>query len=351
MQGVIGVRPFVPRTKKLESFRVQWKKKFQQENPDIVDATLNIFGLLAYDVTVALAMAVEKSGVGNFRFDKQITDNVSTDLEAIGVSENGPNLVKALSITRFRGLTGDYSFVDGQLHSLPFQIVNVNGYGTRGIGFWTPDKRVLMRKLKTTSTSNSNNNNSASKPNLGPIIWPGDSASVPKGWEIPTNQKKLQIGVPVKSGFSDFVKVKFDTETNKPTVTGYCIDVFDAVMKTLPYAVTYEYIPFALPDGTSAGTCDNLIYQVSLGVNFHILPRVLITYQGFSIYITIVVMNLFVNYAQKFDAVVGDTTIVANRSGNIVDFTLPYTESGVSMVVPIKDNKKKNAWVFLKPLT
>ncbi|TXG62337.1 hypothetical protein EZV62_013700 [Acer yangbiense] len=315
MQGVLGVRPYVPRTKKLESFRVRWKRKFQQENPDIVDAKLNIFGLLAYDVTVALAMAVEKSGVGNFKFDKQITNNVSTDLEAIRVSENGPNLVKALSSTRFRGLTGDYSFVDGQLQSLAFQIVNVNGYGTRGIGFWTPEKKVLMKKLMTSSTSN--NNNSASKLNLGPIIWPGDSASVPKGWEIPTNHKKLHIGVPMKSGFGDFVKVEFDSTTNKSTVTGYCIDVFDAVMKTLPYAVTYEYIPSGLPDGTSTGTYDDLIYQVYLG---------------------------------KFDAVVGDTTIVANRSRN-VDFTLPYTESGVSMIVPIKDNKKKNAWVFLKPLT
>jgi ionotropic glutamate receptor len=47
---------------------------------------------------------------------------------------------------------------------------------------------------------------------------------------------------------------------------------------------------------------------------------------------------------------VGDTTIIANRS-NFVDFALPYTESGVSMVVPIQDNRPKNAWVFLKPLT
>ena len=47
---------------------------------------------------------------------------------------------------------------------------------------------------------------------------------------------------------------------------------------------------------------------------------------------------------------VGDTTIVANRS-RYVDFTLPYAESGVSMIVPIRDSKRKNAWVFLKPLT
>ena len=47
---------------------------------------------------------------------------------------------------------------------------------------------------------------------------------------------------------------------------------------------------------------------------------------------------------------VGDTTIIANRS-LYVDFTLPYTESGVSIIVPIIDKRSKNAWVFLKPLT
>lgn len=53
---------------------------------------------------------------------------------------------------------------------------------------------------------------------------------------------------------------------------------------------------------------------------------------------------------QKYDAVVGDVTIRHNRS-LYVDFTLPFTESGVSMIVPVTDGTKKNAWVFLKPLT
>ena len=51
---------------------------------------------------------------------------------------------------------------------------------------------------------------------------------------------------------------------------------------------------------------------------------------------------------QVFDAVVGDTTIVANRSTH-VEFTLPYTESGVTMIVLANENKG-NAWFFLKPL-
>ena len=52
---------------------------------------------------------------------------------------------------------------------------------------------------------------------------------------------------------------------------------------------------------------------------------------------------------QKFDAVVGDTTIIADRT-SYVDFTLPYFESGVRMVVKVKDDKRNNMWIFLKPL-
>ena len=53
---------------------------------------------------------------------------------------------------------------------------------------------------------------------------------------------------------------------------------------------------------------------------------------------------------QKYDAVVGDTTITANRT-SFVDFRLPYIESGVVMVVRIKDEKASNIWIFLKPLS
>ena len=53
---------------------------------------------------------------------------------------------------------------------------------------------------------------------------------------------------------------------------------------------------------------------------------------------------------QKFDVVVGDVTILANRS-NFVDFTLPFIECGVAMIVSIEDNEKKNVWIFMKPLT
>ncbi|XP_038710751.1 glutamate receptor 2.7-like [Tripterygium wilfordii] len=313
MQGLLGVQPYLPRTTELEEFQVRWKRKFQQDNPTVFDAELNVFGLRAYDATTALALAAEiaVNSTNSLIFKNlNASANSSTDLESIGISQNGPVLLQALLSTRFKGISGEFQLVNGELHSSAFEIVNINGNGARGVGFWTPE-RGLVRNL------NSSNSTTHSAPNssiLAPIIWPGDSTSSPKGLQMPTNEKKLKIGVPTKSGFTEFVQVTNDSNSKK--VDGYCKAIFDAVMEALPYAVSYEFIPYAQPNGKEA-TYDDLVYQV---------------------------------YLRTFDAVVGDTTIRENRS-KYVDFTLPYTESGVSMIVPITDNQNYNAWVFLEPLT
>ncbi|KAJ7958454.1 Glutamate receptor [Quillaja saponaria] len=314
MQGVLGVKTYIPKKKEYDEFRVRWRRKYLQDYPAEVDAQLNVFGLWAYDAITALTVAVEKVGSTNFGFQMKNVSSSSTDLENFGVSQNGEKLREALLSTRFRGFTGDFSIDDnGQLQDSKFEIINVNGNGERGIGFWTSKNGIIRAFGNSTNTSTY----STSKKNLGPIIWPGETSSVPKGWEIPTNGKKLRIGVPVKQGFREFVNIKYDLSTNTTEVTGYSIDVFKAVVDALPYAIQYEFIPFAKSNGERAGTYNDMIYQVFSG---------------------------------GFDAVVGDTTIIANRS-QYVDFTLPYTESGVSMIVPVKDNRRKKAWVFLKPLT
>ncbi|KAK9030582.1 hypothetical protein V6N11_032004 [Hibiscus sabdariffa] len=53
-------------------------------------------------------------------------------------------------------------------------------------------------------------------------------------------------------------------------------------------------------------------------------------------------------YHKNFDAVVGDITIIASRFP-FVDFTLPFTDMGMGVVVP-KTNKN-DIWIFLKPLS
>ncbi|CAH2040758.1 unnamed protein product [Thlaspi arvense] len=51
----------------------------------------------------------------------------------------------------------------------------------------------------------------------------------------------------------------------------------------------------------------------------------------------------------NYDAIIGDVTILANRS-KYVEFTQPYIESSLTMVVTEKLEAEK-AWMFLKPFT
>lgn len=47
---------------------------------------------------------------------------------------------------------------------------------------------------------------------------------------------------------------------------------------------------------------------------------------------------------------VGDVTITTKRS-TTVDFTQPYTTSGLAVVVPIRQGEGNHAWAFMRPFT
>ncbi|XP_010270821.1 PREDICTED: glutamate receptor 2.8-like [Nelumbo nucifera] len=310
MEGVLGVRPYVPISKELKDFKFRWKSKLNIENPSNQITELSLFGIWAYDTVQALAMAIERVGAMHPWYFKHY-ENL-TELAKFDATVMGPKLLKMIQATGFRGLSGEFNLVNGQLRASVFEIFNVIGKGERLVGYWNPASGI-SRELNVTSKRMYSNSMDA----LRTIIWPGDSATIPRGWVIPTNGNKLRVGVPMTSGFTEFVKVDLDPSTNRTTVSGFSIDVFIAVMEALPFAVPYVFIPFMKTNGKSAGSYDELLYQIRL---------------------------------QEFDAVVGDVTIIANRS-LYVDFTLPYTESGVAVVVPIKDDHRKNAWIFFKPLT
>ncbi|KAL6216360.1 hypothetical protein ACLB2K_009583 [Fragaria x ananassa] len=255
IDGVLGVETYVPMTKQLQEFMSRWHRQIQKDTPVRIISGLNldVFSLWASHATFALAMAIEQvygSTSSIVPEDTNVASNKATDLESVAVSQHGPKLRKALLATKFQGIAGDFSLIDGQLQASTFQIVNING------------------------------------------------------------------GVPVKDGFVELVKVTTDPSTNTTDVTGFSIDVFKAAVELLPYALPYEFVPFTNPNGTNTGlTYNDLCDQVYLG---------------------------------NFDAVVGDVTIRANRS-LYVDFTMPYTEAGVVMVVPVKDIKRQSAWTFFKP--
>ncbi|KAD3338449.1 hypothetical protein E3N88_33970 [Mikania micrantha] len=120
-------------------------------------------------------------------------------------------------------------------------------------------------------------------------------------------EKKLKVGVLIRRKFKYFIDSVHDIQKNVTIATGFSVDVFNACINALPYEVLYELVPF--PNGTY----DDLIKKV---------------------------------YVQEIDAILGDSTILANRS-EFVDFTTTYTDMGIGTLARINHN---DMWIFLKPL-
>jgi ionotropic glutamate receptor len=248
----LGLRPHIPTSKKLEDFKRRLKRNLTSSKPIIDRNGVNLFGLWAYDTVWALAMAVEKAGIVHSRFFKQNSSQSNVDLAALGISETGRKLRNTIRATEFRGLSGNFHLAKGQLEPSAFEIINVVGKSERIIGFWTP-KRGLSQEWED-STGEVAGSISKDKLLKQPI-WPGDTTDQPT---------KLRIGVPVKQGFVEFLKVEWHTDMLN--ISGFSYDVFNAVHDALPFPLPYEFIPFMNENRTSKGTYDDLLYQIKLQV-------------------------------------------------------------------------------------
>ncbi|XP_034205906.1 glutamate receptor 1.2-like [Prunus dulcis] len=290
MEGVLGLKSHIPASTGLQNLTSRLRRKFYMEYPNMEVTELSPYGIWAYDATWVLAEAVERTRSKNY---------------TKSFSKHGVVLLREILQTGFKGLSGEVQYPDGKLTSGGFEIVNVVGKEERKVGFWP------CKEEKTTKESCmplNNRRNLLFTDNLETINWPGGSK------RQLSSEIKLRIGVPVRPGFKELVGVERDPQTNRTIVTGFSIDVFETAIKALPYKVHYEFFPFENENGVMAGTYNDLVYQV---------------------------------YLKNYDAVVGDTTITSNRS-QYVDFTIPYTDLGVGMLVP---NEKDNMWIFLKPLS
>ncbi|KAL7100375.1 hypothetical protein ACP275_09G142100 [Erythranthe tilingii] len=306
MQGVVGVKPFVPRSGKLKSTTIRWQKKFAEINPGITPPPeINLFGLWAYDTLSALGIAAEKVGFREPTYLQNTTALNSTNIFTTGTSQTGPKLLPEILGTEFEGLAGNFKLVNGQLQPSSFQILNVHRKKLRQVGIWTP-------LLPSSSSQRNANMTGFLGEELDQITWPGKSRNIPKGWEVSVSGEKLKVGVPAVAGFPEFVNT-----TNATNITGLYIDLFKSVMAALPYAVEYEFARFVKPDGSSAGSYDDLSQKVLYG---------------------------------EYDIVIGDITITANRS-EYVDFSIPIEQGGVTRTQKIQyDDKINSELFFLKPL-
>ncbi|KAH7289301.1 hypothetical protein KP509_31G069500 [Ceratopteris richardii] len=317
LQGVIGIRSYYPSdSPQLRSLLSDWKNLSTSGS----DSSLfNIYGLYAYDSVWTIAHALDsylKYGL-NFTFRSPVfavNDSRSTsELAQLGISLGGPFLRACILQTKFAGTTGIIRFnPKGDLIRSAFEIINIVGEQFHVIGYWTNQTQLSVSPPDTFSDALdlvAPDNTQA--PSLQ-IVWPGNSSDVPRGWVLPKNGRPLKIAVPKKVGFNQFVNWVANSSNNATSVHGFCIDVFQNALKYLPYSVPYTFVLYG---EDSPPVYDDMIDQLANKV---------------------------------FDAVVGDVTITTRRM-EMVDFTQPYTESGLVVLVPVKESHSGYAWAFLRP--
>ncbi|KAJ0488453.1 putative periplasmic binding protein-like I [Helianthus annuus] len=246
MQGVIGVKSYIPNSGELFDLKRRWKREFRSLYPDDDVTALDTSGIRLYDTVFGLAMALEKI--------QKEKGHSTADSDGSGALKRGSRLLQTIRNFRFNGLSGDFNVINGQLQSSVYEIVNIIGNGEKTIGFWSPEIDGISKKLSNETTG------------LKKVTWPGESDVVPKGWEIPvSNKNMLRVGVRV-GGFDQFIDEHIDPETGQITMTGFCVDVFNAVVDELPYAFKYEFLPFVTSDGKKpAGSYDDLVFNLSAG--------------------------------------------------------------------------------------
>ncbi|XP_078167543.1 glutamate receptor 3.5-like isoform X1 [Carex rostrata] len=319
IQGSIVLREHTPDSDLKMKFVSRWRKKMG--NTATVSG-LNAYSLYAYDSVWLVAHAIDqylKTNANriNFSTDPRLHDvNGSTlSLAVLKIFNGGEGLLQNLLRTNFTGVTGQLQFGPNRDLIRPaYDIINVVSTGPRLIGYWSNysglsvvSPEILYQKPQ---------NLSGQSRRLYNVMWPGGTTQKPRGWVFPNNGQPLRIGVPNKASFKQFVSSESNdgSDGNASNASGFCVDVFNAAIKLLPYPVPCSFI--LIGNGTVNPNNDDMVKMIA---------------------------------QNELDAVVGDVAIVKNRT-KIADFTQPYIEAGLVIVAPVKHDSS-SAWAFLKPFT
>ncbi|KAF5745819.1 putative glutamate receptor 3 plant [Tripterygium wilfordii] len=309
LHGSLTLRPHIPDSQRKRAFMSRWN---QLSNGSI---GLNPYGLYGYDTVWMIAHAVKQLLDQNGSFSFSNDSNLSgigggtLNLEALNVFDGGEQLLKNILQINMTGVTGPIQFnPDRSLLYPSYDIINVVESNHQQIGYWSNYSGLSVVPPETLYEKPPNR--SFSSQHLLDVVWPGGGTAKPRGWVFANNGRELRIGVPNRVSYRDFVSKVNSTEI----VQGYCIDVFLAALKLLPYPVPHKFVPFG--DGLKNPSYSDLVFKILSG---------------------------------DFDAAVGDIAIVTNRT-KIVDFTQPYIESGLVVVAPVR-KLNSSPWTFLRPFT
>jgi glutamate receptor, ionotropic, plant len=262
IQGLILLRQHTPESDAKNKFISKWNSVARNRS---ITSGLNSYGFYAYDSVWTVTRAVDQflnNGLQiNFSKDPRLNgaNDTTLHLSTLEIFDGGEQLLQQLLLTNFTGITGSVQFdSDRNLVHPAYDILNVDGTGSRLVGYWSnysglsvAAPEILYQKPPNTSTS---------AQRLYNVVWPGESTTIPRGWVFPDNGQPLRVGVPIKASFKELVSIGQRSDN----VTGYCIDIFTAAIKLLPYPVPCQFI--AIGDGRKNPNYDDIISMVSANV-------------------------------------------------------------------------------------
>lgn len=257
LQGVMTLRMHSQNSGLKRSFINRWSNLtgLKSRNGHL---GLNMYGFYAYDTVWMLAHALDAffNDGGNVSFTN-IQGLKKTGLSIFG---GGDLLLKKIEQINMTGINGPISFTkERNLVNPAFEVLNVIGTGYREIGYWSNHSGLSV--VPPEKLYAKGHNLSSLTQELYSMIWPGGTKEKPRGWVFPNNGKELIIGVPKRVSFREFISEIEGTELFK----GYCVDVFTAALKLMPYPVPYRFVPFG--DGKNNPSYTELVRLTASGVS------------------------------------------------------------------------------------
>jgi ionotropic glutamate receptor len=217
-----------------------------------------------------------------------------TDLARLKVLKDGDVLLSHLQATNFSSVTGFVSVDErGDAKGISFEIVNMvdldHQLGWQVIGYWvngtgctsTPPPSMDEGRVVRMSTVTNASSTDDDPVKLREVVWPGNSTQIPRGWVLPQNGIPLSIGVPNKTGYTEFVTTMVDAHGHT-VFRGFCMDVFENATKLLPYAVKFKYVSFG--NGSKTPNYNELIDRITTKVSLRFCFQVEPILQSFYVY-------------------------------------------------------------------
>ncbi|KAD4584311.1 hypothetical protein E3N88_21912 [Mikania micrantha] len=188
MQGVVGLKSYVPQSRDLKKLTLKYHvMKFND---------MNAHAISAYDGVSTLAMAVEKTH-----------SVLKLNIQNSAMAQWGTTLLNQMLRISFDGLRGNFKFMNARV-----------------VGFWTTDAGFTKKIGKL---------NSFPHDGLDTIMWPGGILNNPTRRMLQVTSRHLRIGVPPRDRTGALFEVKYDAKKNLTFVSGLCSELFLASFRGL----------------------------------------------------------------------------------------------------------------------